>query len=115
VRSRPSGKQWIVPPDTEAVQPVDAKARHVDLAAVAVRADAIVTFNMKDFAADYARLLTLLAICLGPSAEPRAVRKIEGLSHGRARPLARARAAPDPACGSPNGPRRGVAPIFRTG
>lgn len=47
-------------PESEAVRPVDPKDRHVVMTAVAARADAIVTFNLKDFAA--AHLLQALEI-----------------------------------------------------
>ncbi len=42
-------------PETGVLEPVDPKDRHVVMAAIAVRADAIVTFNLADFAAVYLR------------------------------------------------------------
>lgn len=38
-------------PESDVLQPVSAKDRHVVLTAIAAQADAIVTFNVKDFAA----------------------------------------------------------------
>ncbi|MGI4985304.1 MAG: hypothetical protein ACRYGL_18560 [Janthinobacterium lividum] len=35
--------------------PIDPKDRHVVMTALAAKADAIITFNMKDFAADHVR------------------------------------------------------------
>lgn len=54
-RAFPDALIRSVPPDSDAVLPVDPKDRHVAMTAIAVRADAIVTFNLKDFAVDHLR------------------------------------------------------------
>ncbi|AFT90064.1 PIN domain-containing protein [Paraburkholderia phenoliruptrix] len=52
-RAFPDALVQNVPPDSQAVLPVDPKDRHVAMTAIATRADAIVIFNLKDFAADH--------------------------------------------------------------
>ncbi|WGS52532.1 PIN domain-containing protein [Paraburkholderia sp. D15] len=52
-RAFPDALVEEIPPESHEVMPVDEKDRHVVMTAVAARADAIVTFNMKDFAAEH--------------------------------------------------------------
>lgn len=54
-RAFPDALVGNVLPETEALRPVDPKDRHVVMTAIAARADAVVTFNLKDFAADHLR------------------------------------------------------------
>jgi PIN domain len=42
-------------PELETLRPVDAKDRHVVMTAITAQADAIVTFNLADFAIDHVR------------------------------------------------------------
>ncbi len=52
-RAFPDGLVAQVLPESSEITCVDVKDRHVVMTAVAARADAIVTFNLKDFAAEY--------------------------------------------------------------
>jgi hypothetical protein len=52
-RAFPDALVSEVLPESDAVSAIDAKDRHVVMTAVAARADAIVTFNLKDFAAEH--------------------------------------------------------------
>lgn len=54
-RAFPDALVHHVAPESNVLHAVDPKDRHVVLTAVAIRADAIVTFNMKDFAAEHLR------------------------------------------------------------
>ena len=54
-RAFPDALVRNVPSDSRDILPVDPKDRHVVMAAVAAHADAIVTFNLKDFAGDHLR------------------------------------------------------------
>lgn len=52
-RAFPDALVQEVLPETANVAPVDPKDRHVVMTAISARADAIVTFNLKDFAAPH--------------------------------------------------------------
>ncbi len=54
-RAFPDALVGNVLPETHALHLVDPKDRHVVMTAVTALADAIVTFNLKDFAAEYLR------------------------------------------------------------
>ena len=52
-RAFPDALVSDVLPETADLEPVDPKDRHVVMTAVAARADAVVTFNLRDFAAEH--------------------------------------------------------------
>lgn len=52
-RAFPDALVDTVLPETPDLGPVDPKDRHVVMTAVAARADAVVTFNLRDFAAEH--------------------------------------------------------------
>lgn len=54
-RAFPDAKVQCVQLETTAVQEVDTKDRHVVMTAISSRADAVVTFNLRDFAVEVVR------------------------------------------------------------